>query len=128
MQFIGKNEILFLHEAAILKYGGAMGICDEGLLESAIAHPLMGFGEIDFYPTLFKKCAALMRSLVGNHPFIDGNKRVGFAAMATVLLRNGYRLNCSADDAEWITLQVAQSLADVAEIEKWIIRFAVRIS
>jgi death-on-curing protein len=72
---IAKETLLKLHELSIIKYGGSMGIRDEGLMESAIARPYQSFGGEDLYPTVFEKAAAIAESIIINHPFIDGNKR-----------------------------------------------------
>jgi death-on-curing protein len=70
---ITKKEILQLHELSIQTYGGAHGIRDEGMLESAIARPFQTFGGEDLYPTVYEKAAAFAESLIINHPFVDGN-------------------------------------------------------
>ena len=75
------DDILALHKKSIGDYGGAQGIRDSGLLESAIARPFQTFEEKDLYPTFYEKTAALDESLIKNHPFIDGNKRTGMTAM-----------------------------------------------
>lgn len=74
-------EILDIHQQVTQRSGGAEGIRDLGALESAIAQPRMTFGGEDLYPTIVDKAAALGFSIVMNHPFIDGNKRTGHAAM-----------------------------------------------
>ncbi|MFT4154657.1 type II toxin-antitoxin system death-on-curing family toxin [Parafilimonas sp.] len=79
---ISKEEILRLHALSIEKFGGANGIRDINLLESAVARPFLGFGEDLFYKTTFEQAAALAESIIKNHPFIDGNKRTGFLAAA----------------------------------------------
>ena len=90
MRYISLSEVLELHRRIIEESGGSTGLRDLGGLESAIAQPHMTFGGRDLYPTLIEKAAALCFSLVQNHPFIDGNKRVGHAAMEVMLILNGY--------------------------------------
>ncbi len=80
MQSLTLAEVLFLHKRHIEISGGAHGLRDQGALESALAQPEMTFGGQDLYPTLIEKASALGFSLICNHPFVDGNKRVGFAA------------------------------------------------
>jgi death on curing protein len=80
------NDILELHDKSLKFYGGASGVRDMGLLESAIARPFQTFGGADLYPDIFEKAAAPGESLIINHPFVDGNKRTGMLAMATLLL------------------------------------------
>lgn len=89
MRYISLSEVLELHRRIIEESGGSTGVRDLGGLESAIAQPRMTFGGRDLYPTLIEKAAALCFSLVQNHPFIDGNKRVGHAAMEVMLILNG---------------------------------------
>lgn len=78
-----------------------------GMLESAVARPRMTFGGQDLYATLAEKGAALAFSLIKNHPFADGNKRMGHAAMETFLLLNGSQLNASVDEQERVIMQLA---------------------
>jgi len=76
-QLLSRNVVLALHDAALAANGGLSGIRDDALLDSAVAQPSMAFGGMELYPTLLEKAAALACSLIANHPFIDGNKRVG---------------------------------------------------
>ena len=85
-------EVLAIHDDQIGRYGGASGIRDPGLLEAALYRPQTGY-----YADLIEEAAALWESLAQNHPFIDGNKRVAFAATFTFLLVNGVRINALAD-------------------------------
>ena len=85
MRFLSFGELIQLHHRIIEQSGGADGIRDLGLAESALAQPRMSFGGIELYPSLPEKAAALCFSLVMNHPFVDGNKRIGHAAMETLL-------------------------------------------
>ncbi len=93
---------------------------DLGALESAVAQPLQTFGGEDLYPDLAGKAAALGFSLIQNHPFVDGNKRVGHAAMVAFLRRNGRRLEATVDEAEQAILQVASGVLDRAGLQAWI--------
>jgi death-on-curing protein len=86
MRFLTLIEVLELHRRVIEQSGGAFGIRDIGLLESAIAQPRMTFGGEDLYPSLLEKAAALGFSIIMNHPFVDGNKRTGHAAIETFLV------------------------------------------
>ena len=94
------DDVLELHEAMITIIGGSHGIHDIKSVESAIAQPQMTFGGEDIYPALADKAAALGFSLVKNHAFIDGNKRVGHAAMLLLLNLNGHTLTGSIDEHE----------------------------
>jgi death-on-curing protein len=79
------EDILALHNKSIEKYGGAYGVRDLALLESALARPFQTFDSIDLYPSIFEKVASLGESLIKNHPFLDGNKRIGFLSMIALL-------------------------------------------
>jgi death-on-curing protein len=91
----------------IAQSGGLQGIRDSGALESALAQPRMTFGSRELYPTLVEKASALGFSLIQNHPFVDGNKRTGHAAIEIFLVLNGFEIDASVDEQEQIILQVA---------------------
>ncbi len=86
LEFLTLDDVLELHEEMINAIGGSHGVKDRDSLESAIAQPQMTFGGEDFYPTLSEKAAAFAFSLIQNHPFHDGNKRTGHAAMTLFFL------------------------------------------
>ena len=119
MNYLTAAQVLFIHGRLIVETGGASGIRDLGLLEAAVARPQATFDGEDLYPDLATKAAALMASLVGNHPFVDGNKRVGIAAAAIFLQRNGLRLVATIEAVEAFTLAVAQGHMTVEEIAAW---------
>jgi len=96
---IYKQEVLLYHQLSIERYGGAVGIRDEGMLSSAIERPFASYDGIDLYKTPFEKAAAVLESIIKNHPFVDGNKRTGFIACGALLLRDGYELVASETDA-----------------------------
>ena len=85
--YLTVGEVLQIHHQLIESYGGAHGLRNKGLFESAVFRPQVGY-----YNTIAEEAAALMESLVNNHPFHDGNKRIAFAAAHTFLLVNGYDL------------------------------------
>lgn len=87
--------------------GGMHGVRDLGLLKSALARPQATFGGLDLYPDIFHQAAALMESLVSNHPFLDGNKRTAITATALFLKRNGLRLKASQKDLVKFTMDQA---------------------
>lgn len=107
MRYISIAETLDLHERLLADSGGAPGVRDLGALESAVGQPHATFGGQDLYPDLVAKAAALCYSLVMNHPFLDGNKRIGHAAMETFLILNGYEIRCDVDEQERVILQLA---------------------
>lgn len=119
MNYLSAQQVLYLHYRIIAETGGCQGVANLGLLESALARPRATFAGEDLYPDLATKAAALIESLIQNHPFVDGNKRTGVAAGALFLLRNGHRLTLSNDELERLALAVARrelSLVDVADI------------
>ena len=109
MRFLTLTEILELHRRIIEQSGGSPGIRDLRMLESALAQPRMTFGGEDLYPTIIEKTSALGFSLINNHPFVDGNKRIGHAAMEIFLVLNGYEINATVDEQEQVILRVASS-------------------
>jgi len=110
-------QLVFLHTVAVAEFGGSEGIRDRGLLESALARPLSGFGAVSSYTTPFSRAAALMEGLIQNHDFVDGNKRTAVMAAAFWLEKDGYILTASQDLLVETALAVAShrlSLDDLA--------------
>jgi death-on-curing protein len=91
-----------------------------GLLQSALAQPRMTFEREELYPNLVEKAAALGYSLIQNHPFVDGNKRVGHASMELFLLLNGYEIEASVDEQEEVILNVAMGEMRRDELSEWL--------
>jgi death-on-curing protein len=120
MRHLTLGEVVDLHRRLRRETGGAPGIRDLGALDSAAAQPKATFGSVDLYPTLVEKAAALCFSLVGNHPFVDGNKRVGHAAMETFLLLNGAEIDAPVDEQERLMLDLAAGRIDRAHFTAWI--------
>lgn len=100
--------------------GGAQGTRDLSLLEAAAARPQATYGSVDLYPDVFHKAAALMHSLILNHPMVDGNKRLSIAAAGLFLERNGHRLVATNEALEAFTLEVARGLHDAHVIAAWL--------
>jgi death on curing protein len=113
-------EVLELHQSVLERWGGAGGIRDINALESALAQPRQSFGDADLYPDLSSKAAALCFSLVLNHPFIDGNKRIGHAAMEVFLLVNGHELRAPVDEQERIVLDLAAGQLSRDAFLEWV--------
>jgi death-on-curing protein len=120
MKFLTLPQILELHRLAIEQSGGGAGLRDWGALESAAAQPLMTFDGVSLYLTLADKAAALGFSLMQNHPFVDGNKRVGHAALEVTLVLNGYELAAPADEQEHTVLALASGLLSREELAAWV--------
>lgn len=113
-------EVLELHQSVLERWGGAGGIRDINALESALAQPRQSFGDADLYPDLPSKAAALCFSLVLNHPFIDGNKRIGHAAMEVFLLVNGHEFRAPVDEQERIVLDLAAGQLSRDAFLEWV--------
>lgn len=120
MRYLTLTEVLALHQMLIEQSGGADGIRDLGSLESAVAQPQMGFAGRELYSTLAEKATAVCFSLVMNHPFVDGNKRIGHAAMETFLVLNGFELNADVDDAEEVILSLAAGENSREKLLDWV--------
>ena len=120
MRYLSRQEVTSLHSLLISQSGGSSGLRDRGALESAVAQPEAGFGGQELYPDLASKAAALGHSLIQNHPFVDGNKRVGHAAIEVFLLLNGYEIDASVDEQEAIIINVASGKVSRSELSEWI--------
>ena len=120
IRYLTLVEILDIHHQVTQCSGGAEGIRDLGALESAIAQPRMTFGGEDLYPTIIDKAATLGFSIVMNHPFVDGNKRTGHAAMEIFLVLNGLEINASTDEQEAIILALASGELDRDIFTNWL--------
>jgi death on curing protein len=120
VRYLTPQEVLFIHARLIAETGGEHGLRDVGLLASAVARPQATFDGRDLYPDLFTKAAALMSSLLLNHPFLDGNKRTGITATALFLRQNDRMLHPSNEALEAFTLRVVNERLSVAEIARWL--------
>ena len=118
--YLTAEQVLFVHYRLVSETGGEHGVRDLGLLESAVARPQATFGGQELYPDVFEKAAALMESLINNHPFVDGNKRTGIACAVLFLQQNGISFSAKNADLEKFTLRVASSKAGRPEITKWL--------
>ena len=120
MRYLTLGEVVELHRLVLETTGGASGIRDLGALDSALAQPQATFGGQDLYPDLVHKAAALCFSLVQNHPFLDGNKRVGHAAMETFLILNGFEIDAGIDDQEKTILELASGTLPRQALVSWL--------
>jgi death-on-curing protein len=118
--YLDIDQILFIHRSQIQRFGGLKGLRDRGALQAAIARPQMTFGGEDLYPELPDKVAALMHSLVMNHPFVDGNKRVGAHAAIAFLIANGFVPEFSPRELVEITLATARGEMSAEALAIWI--------
>jgi death-on-curing protein len=120
VRYLSLEEVLELHRMVIQQSGGMPGLRDPNGLESALAQPRMTFGGEDLYPSLVDKAATLGFSLIRNHPFVDGNKRIGHAVMEAFLVLNGYEIQASVDEQEGIILRLAAGELDRAAFTAWL--------
>ena len=121
MKTLSKNQVTALHSALIREFGGIDGIRDEGLLESALAAPFQTFGGEPVYPSLQAKAAQLGFGLIRNHPFVDGNKRIGAHTMLVFLAVNGIELRYEQQELIDIVLSVAAGQIDRQGLLQWIL-------
>jgi death-on-curing protein len=120
IRYLTLEEVLELHRLALEQCGGLAGVRDLGGLDSALAQPQMAFGGQELYSSLGEKAAAPGFSLVCNHPFVDGNKRVGHAAMETFLVLNGWELVAGVDEQEQVILRLAAGALKREEFTAWV--------
>ena len=121
MKKLNRHQVLRMHEQLLEQTGGMPGIRDEGLLQSALEAPFQSFGGEDIYPSIQQKAARLGYGLIKNHPFLDGNKRIGTHVMLVFLCLNGIELDYTQQELEDIILSVASSEAGSEELLQWLL-------
>ena len=119
MRHLSLGEVLRIHAALLASSGGAQGIRDLGRVQAALAQPKATFEGTDLHPTLVEKAAALGFSLIQGHAFVDGNKRLGHAAMSVLLLLNGLELEAPVDEQERVVLGIASGQVAMNELVDW---------
>ena len=120
MRYLRLGEVLELHRRLIATSGGSPGLRDLRLLEGSLSQLRQTFSGADLYPTLIEKAGTLGFSLIKNHPFVDGNKRVGHAAMEVMLMLNGHELTASKESTEAVVLAVASGTLYRQALTKWV--------
>lgn len=115
-----KEKILLLHRLMAIETGGSVEVRDEALLESALESAFAGFGDRAFYPSKEEKAAKIGFSLVSNHAFVDGNKRIGMFIMITFLEVNGIYLDCTNEEVVKVGLALAEGKFKYEELLSWI--------
>lgn len=118
---LSKPQILLLHEQLIAETGGSSGLRDEGMLDSALNTPFQTFAGTDVYPSLQQKAARLCFGLVKNHPFVDGNKRIGAHVMLVFLALNGIELHHTQTELSEVILQLAAGTLQSTDLLDWIL-------
>ena len=117
---ISISEVIIIHDILIDKFGGHPGLRDKGLLDSAIFRPFQMFDNKELYPGAIKKSAVLIESIIKNHPFIDGNKRIGYVIMRLFLLENGYDIVATQEEKYDFVIRIAAGESNMDDIIKWI--------
>jgi death on curing protein len=120
MIYLTPEQVLFLHAQLVAETGGSHGVRDLNLLLSALEKPQASFDDLDLYPDILAKAAALMDSLIRNHPFVDGNKRTSIVSAGIFLLLNEYKLITTNPELEKFTLEVARSEHSLLKITAWL--------
>ena len=125
MKKLSKEQVLMLHAELLRETGGAEGLRDEGLLDSALNAPFQSFGDTDVFPSLQQKGARLGYGLICNHAFVDGNKRIGTHVMLVFLALNGIELEYTQEGLSDMVLGVASGELQFEDMVKWIIKHQV---
>jgi death on curing protein len=120
VKYLTSEQVLFIHSRIIDATGGAHGVRDLGLLQSAVTRPRATFQGKDLYRDVFFKAAALMESLSQNHPFIDGNKRTAISSAAIFLELNGHKLEAEQKEVVTFAVSVATGKRRFEEIVEWL--------
>lgn len=117
---ISHEEALVIHAELIEATGGSHGVRDRGGLEAALARPYATFGGVDLYPDPVAKAAALLESVVKNHPFVDGNERAGYTLGRLTLISYDLDLHATDDEEYEMVIQIATGQLDVDAIKGWL--------
>lgn len=117
---IDLSEVLSIHTILIEKFGGASGVRDKELLDSAINRPFATFDGRELYPNYTEKAAALIESIVVNHPFTDGNKRTGYVLMRLLLMQSGLDIIATQEEKYEFVIAIAEGKLDKTAIIEWI--------
>lgn len=120
MRFLTLGEVLALHRRILAESGSRAGVRDLGAIASAISQPRLSVGGKDAYPTLSEKVAALGYSLIRNHGFVDGNKRIAHAAMEVFLVMNGMEIRAPVDEQEHFILSLAAGEVSREALTDWL--------
>ena len=115
-----KEKVLLLHQIMAEATGGSVGVRDEGLLDSALEAAFAGFGDREFYPSKEEKGARLGYTLISNHAFVDGNKRIGVYVMLSFLEMNGIRIRYTDEELVNIGLSVADGSMNYESLLNWV--------
>ena len=121
MKKLNKSHILLLHQQLITEFGGAGGIRNDNLLDLSINAPYQTFDGKEIYPTTIEKAVHLGFSIIKNHPFLDGNKRIGIHSMLVLLFLNDYSLDYTQEELIEIVMDIASSEKSDQDLLLWVI-------
>lgn len=116
------HDAIRIHEVLIEKFGGSHGIRDLALLESALSRPFQTFDLEDLHPTTINKAAALIESILINHPFIDGNKRIAYVLMRLLIMNYGFDILATEDEKYDFSIKIDRGEYRYSEITDWLTR------
>ena len=120
MKELTKNQIIMLHEAIYVRYGGDVGVLNDGMLDSALQAPFQTFDGEELFPKTKDKIIRLAYGLIKNHSFRDGNKRIGALVLLTLLEINGYHVNATNEEFADIIMGIAASEKDDKDLSDWV--------
>lgn len=114
------EEVLIIHTRVIKEFGGADGIRDKGLVDAAISRPFQTFDGQELYPSAIEKAAAIIESVLNNHPFVDGNKRTGYVLLRLILLNNNLDITASQAEKYDFVIRIANGTDKFEQIKSWL--------
>ena len=117
---ISENEALEIHSILIERFGGSNGLRDKVLLKSALNRPLQTFDGQQLYPTTIEKAAAILESIVKNHPFIDGNKRTAYVLTRLILMNGNLDIKANKEEKYKFVIDISTSSLDFDQIVDWL--------
>lgn len=120
MIWLSKDQVLYLHSELIKSTGGLDGLRDDNLLQSALLSPMQTYNSVELFPSLIDKAVRLACGLTQNHPFIDGNKRIGAHAMLVTLKLNGISLSYTQQELSSVFLELASGEIAYEELKVWV--------
>ena len=120
MKRLTKEQVMLLHKELVKESGGSAEIRDEGLLDSALNAPFQTFDDAELYPTIIEKAARLGYSLIKNHAFLDGNKRIGTHTMLVFLSLNHIEVEYDDDELIQMILGIAAGEMDDRQLQEWL--------